>query len=108
MKNNVQKAKEHEEFIAKLYGGRRSKSSGASFHDPIDVTTDSMVIECEYTENKSYSLKKSFWKEVVNKTHSSKQPALAIRFLDLDTGDSIDLLVISVHDDVEDRENYVK
>jgi hypothetical protein len=48
--------KEHEEHVVKAFewaNARRSRSSGASFHDPIDVTTEVSVIECEATEKKS-------------------------------------------------------
>ncbi len=75
--------KEHEEFVAKTFewaNAKRSRSSGASFHDPVDVTCDVAVIECEATEAKSYSLKESFWEEVVEKQHTGKLPMLAIRY----------------------------
>jgi hypothetical protein len=93
--------KEHEEYVAQIFKwafGKRSRSSGASFHDPIDVTTEVSVIECEATEKKSYSLKLSFWKEVFNKQHSDRIPMLAIRFRDPTGGKNTDLAVVSLHD----------
>ena len=90
-------AKEHEEFVADLFSwanGRRSRSSGASFHDPIVVTTDVTVTECEATENQSYRLRKDFWKEIIQKQHSGKNPTLAIRFIDKPNQEIIDLMVI--------------
>jgi hypothetical protein len=93
--------KEHEEAVVEAFAwanARRSKSSGASFHDPIDVTTEVTVTECEATEGKSYSLKLSFWEEIVSKQHSGKMPSLAVRFRDT-TGDKhIDLFVMSLAD----------
>lgn len=92
--------KEHEEHIVSLLSwdnARRSKSSGASFHDPIDVTSDSLVVECEATENKSYSLKRSFWEEVIKKQHSGKLPALAIRFREAQ-GTNEDLMIMRAAD----------
>lgn len=39
----------HEDFIARLYGGTRSKSSGAAITDGGDVRTDPHLIECKMT-----------------------------------------------------------
>ena len=92
-----QMGKEHEEHIVKLFewaNGRRSRSSGASFHDPVDVTTDVTVTECEATEKKSYSLKLSFWEEIKQKQHSGKLPSLAIRFLERDKQKTTDLVIM--------------
>src|SRR6185503_13418640 len=91
--------KEHEEHVAETYkwaSGKRSRSSGASFHDPVDVTTDVSVIECEATENKSYRLTLEFWDEVVQKQHSGKIPMLAIRFRDVTSGKHVDLGVMDL------------
>lgn len=93
--------KEHEEAVVDMFAwanARRSRSSGASFHDPIDVTTEVTVTECEATEGKSYSLKLSFWEEIVSKQHSGKMPTLAIRFRDPTGGKPTDLLIMSLAD----------
>lgn len=89
--------KDHEEEIVKIFSwanARRSRSSGASFHDPIDVTSDVLVTECEATEKKSYSLKLSFWQEIVQKQHSGKLPSLAVRFLERDKQKTTDLMLV--------------
>lgn len=91
--------KEHEEHVVNEFAWAnawRSRSSGASFNAPIDVTTDVSVIECEATENKSYSLKLSFWDEIVQKQHSGKLPMLAIRFRDAQNGKHTDLLILDL------------
>ena len=89
--------KKHEESVVKEFewaSAYRSRSSGASFHAPVDVTCDVAVIECEATEGQSYSLKESFWNEVVEKQHSGKIPMLAVRF---DRADhNVDLAVVSL------------
>lgn len=94
--------KEHEEYVVQCLrfdGARRSRSSGASFHDPIDVTTDNWIIECEATEKESYRLKKEFWQEAVKKTYGDRWPALCIRFRDvLNPKRSLDLVVIKLED----------
>lgn len=98
-KHTSGQGKEHEEHVVKEFAWAnawRSRSSGASFHQPIDVTTDVSVIECESTENKSYSLKLSFWEEIVQKQHSGKLPMLAIRFRDATNGKHTDLGLVSL------------
>lgn len=40
-------SRDHEEFIAKLYDGRRSPSSGAQAHDAGDVRTKETLFECK-------------------------------------------------------------
>lgn len=100
-KSTSSMGKEHEEHVVEVYGwanARRSKSSGASFHDPIDVTTEVSVIECEATEGKSYRLTLDFWNEVIGKQHSGKTPSLAIRFRDPITGKHTDLGVVSLNE----------
>lgn len=91
--------KEHEEYVVEQFewaNAWRSRSSGASFHAPIDVTCDVSVIECEATENKSYRLTLDFWEEVVQKQHTGKLPMLAIRFRDVQNGKHVDLGVIDL------------
>ena len=100
-KSTTGMGKEHEESIVKLFewaNAGRSRSSGASQHDPIDITSDIAVIECEATENKSYSLKLSFWREVFEKQYNGKIPLLGIRFRDPIGTDHTDLIVMSAHD----------
>lgn len=91
--------KEHEDAVVEAFAwanARRSRSSGASFHDPIDVTSEVTVTECEATEAKSYSIKKALWDEVVSKQHSGKMPSLAIRFRDTTGGKPTDLFIMSL------------
>ena len=107
LKSTTEMGKEHEEFIARLYSwdkAKRSLSSGASHHAPIDVVSDSMVIECESTESQSYRLRLSFWQEVVDKAYNMKQPTLAIRFRDPDNNHHVDLIVVNAHDHTVDQE----
>jgi hypothetical protein len=42
---------EHENFIAYLFGGKRSRSSGAAPGDPGDVRADPWLVECKMTGN---------------------------------------------------------
>jgi hypothetical protein len=93
--------REHEEDIVKEFEwdkAHRSRSSGASYHDPVDITTESLVIECECTDSDSYRLTKAFWNEVRGKQHTGKMPALAIRFRDAVHGKHTDLMAISAED----------
>lgn len=98
-KSTTAMGREHEDYVVKVYDwadATRSRSSGASFHDPVDVTTEVSVIECECTDNKSYRLTLDFWNEVVQKQHTGKTPMLAIRFRDPVDGKHTDLAVIDL------------
>jgi len=81
---------------------KRSKSSGASFHDNIDITTEHFVIEAESTEKKSYSVKVSFWEEVRAKAYNNKKPLIAFRFRDVkNPRKSVDLIAMDKNDFIE-------
>lgn len=98
-KSTTGMGKEHEEAVVDAYAwaeARRSRSSGASFHDPIDVTTDVSVIECEATEAKSFRLRLDLWHEITQKQHSGKTPMLAVRFRDAQSGRHVDLAILDL------------
>lgn len=92
----------HEKFLEEVYpGGRRSKSSGASYHDPPDVTTDDHVIEAKATEKKSISIKLEDWDGIRKKATNGRTPRLAIRFKDPYTNKITDLVLMEVSEDLE-------
>ena len=104
-KSTTAMGREFEEDLVKhlkFDNARRSKSSGASFHDPIDITSDHFVIEAEATEKKSYSVKVSFWEEIRLKAHSGKKPLIAFRFRNTENPrKSIDLIAMDKNDFIE-------
>jgi len=92
---------EHENAVVDSFNWAkawRSRSSGSSDREPIDVTCDVAVIECEATEKQSYSLKKTFWQEIVEKQYDGKMPMLGIRFRDPTSDKHTDLAVMSLAD----------
>lgn len=93
---------EHEEFIANILSfdnTKRSRSSGASFHSPIDVVGYNIALECEATEKKSYRFTLDFWEEIKHKAHSGKLPAIAFRFRDVNNPRrSTDLIALDAND----------
>jgi len=102
-------AQRQESYIARMYGGRRSPSSGASWSDRGDVRFEinnhdelfEFTAECKATEKKSYSIKKETWEKIVEEAQEqNRRPCMFIRFA-LETGESIDLVVRSIHDDLE-------
>jgi hypothetical protein len=109
-KSTSAQGKEHEEYVELVFewdDAKRSRSSGASFHDPIDITSDHFVIECESTEKGGgYAKLFHLWKEVQEKQHSGRRPALAIRFRDVQNGHHLDLLVTDLHDASEAFETH--
>lgn len=99
MKTNGQLAADHESHIAKelsFDNSRRSPSSGAKKHDPIDVTSDHLVIECEFTHKKSYSFSKDLWVEARMKAFNSKRPVIAFQFKDPNPRHQYDLVVLEL------------
>lgn len=108
-KNTRELSDAHEHFLADSYpGGRRSKTSGASWHDPVDVTTDYHVIEAKATENKSISLKLEDWEGIRKKAGSGRVPAMALRFKDPYSSKVVDLIVMEVSDELDLREKAWK
>ena len=90
----------HEELVVKRLrfdNARRSRSSGASFHDPIDVTSDGFVIECEATEGKSKSIGAPLWEEVKRKAFGGRYPAISIQF-ENDQGKKYTLIAFDIED----------
>lgn len=79
---------EHEEYIAKVYGGRRSPSSGASLTDPGDVRPrdEDTLFECKTTGEPGkpkrttlIQIMEKVWDEAAE---CSREPAVAMRYFD--------------------------
>jgi hypothetical protein len=81
---------EHENFIAYLFGGRRSRSSGAAPGDPGDVRADPWLAECKMTGNPSEIGKRpgvasQFEKIAKEAAQKGLDPMLALRWYDPDS-----------------------
>jgi hypothetical protein len=108
-KSTTQQGRRHEETMVRLLdfdNARRSRSSGASWNDNVDVVGDHFALECESTYNKSYSLKLSFWEEVVAKSTANRIPLLGIEYAYPDQDKSVKLVVMSADDFAELLEIY--
>jgi hypothetical protein len=99
----------HENHIAALYKGRRSRSSGAAEHDQGDVRTPEYLIECKMTGNPGKVKRGKIVSDMEKITEEAwsedKVPVLALRYFDPDSilADKegwIDLVVKRVVDDV--------
>lgn len=105
-KTKTLRAQNHENYIARMYKGRRSPSSGASWSDRGDVRFEvkddfKFTAECKTTEKKSYSIKLDTWKKAVEEAQEQdRRPCMFVRFED-ESGRMIDLVVRSIHDDLE-------
>jgi hypothetical protein len=105
-KTTTELARRHETYIAKMYNGRRSASSGASWADRGDVRFEisenfDFTAECKATEKKSYSVKLETWNKIIEEAQEqNRRPTMFIRF-QLETGEAVDLVVRSIHDDIE-------
>lgn len=77
----------HETFIAKLFGGVRSKTSGAHVTDPGDVRCRNLLIECKETGNPGTeklprlpTFVRQFEKIASEAWEMGKDPVLALRY----------------------------
>lgn len=103
---------EHEKFIAKLYGGERTKSSGSGVKQKGDVRieTDREVVECKYTDNQDGQRKPrlvTVMEKVSQEAYEEgKDPAIALRWYMPDStlansDGMVDLVVRLAKDDAE-------
>lgn len=103
---------DQENYIAELYKGKRSVSSGAADHDQGDVRDSVHLIECKMTGNvlkpaKSISVRLSDLEKIVDEAYSEgRTPALALRIYNpsstlADTNGHVDMILRLVRDDKE-------
>jgi hypothetical protein len=95
---------DHEEHIARLYGGKRSPSSGGAGHDNGDVRCPTLLVECKATMNARPKVLKEFEKIAKEAYAEGRTPALALRYFApesilADVGGWVDLIVYNVRDD---------
>jgi hypothetical protein len=101
---------EHEDFIADLYGGERSRSSGGADHQKGDVrlTDEDTLFECKTTGEPGKPAKSTLVKEMGKIADEAwatgRDPALALRFYMpdcelADNGGWVDLVVRLAGDD---------
>ncbi len=101
---------EHEDFIASVYNGTRSPSSGGASHDQGDVRTASTLIECKakgsprFPPTTTPTLLQQFEKVAREAWSEGREPAVALRFYDpssplANLDGWIDLIVRRVADD---------
>lgn len=98
---------DHEEAIARAYGGKRSPSSGGAAHDYGDVRCPEQLIECKATMQEAKpKILKEFEKIAAEAYAEGREPALALRYhapdsILADTDGWVDLIVRTVGDDKE-------
>jgi hypothetical protein len=111
---------QQEDYMAKLFDGKRSASSGAAEHDAGDVRCEYLLIECKVKMPKPTAVsqpKPQFIRqlETVAKEayETGKDPALALRFFDSSSPLAgpdgwIDVVVVPANVLVDREEEYVK
>jgi hypothetical protein len=100
----------HETFLARLFGGRRSKGSGNLPNDQADgrnrrfETSHPLSWEAKATAKKSYAVSVATWDKLVEQA-GAEIPVLALRFVDQPREGNrisdIDLVCLDAHDFVE-------
>lgn len=100
--------KQHEEDMAKLFGGRKTITSGNKFYDPGDVVTSSVdsdfpiFADCKYTEHSSMSIKLLTLRDLGEKAASlGKRFIMPIRYHVKAEGTDNDYVLLSAHDFAE-------
>lgn len=105
-------SKEHEEYVAKRYEGRRSPSSGASITDLGDVRDETFLIECKGQFGERLGSKpvrstllNQFEKIADEAMQGDRIPAVALRFYKPESALAnnegfVDLIVKLVDDDL--------
>lgn len=101
---------EQEDYIAKKYGGSRSRSSGAADNDAGDVRTDDYLIECKVTGRPGKPAKAallSIFDKIAEEAYSEgREPLVALRYFAPESPLAnpqgwVDLVVRRVAEDVE-------
>lgn len=107
MSLNGKMGKAHEEFLADLFGGRRTRASGAVWKDQMDGRASRFNVPFAFawdgksTRGKSIGVTREMWAKAVEQA-SGERPMLALRWYTtdrLDVGE--DLVVVSAHDFAE-------
>jgi hypothetical protein len=96
---------EHEEYIAKMIGGKRERASGASITAPGDVIGDEYLIECKVSESGSVTINAKQWRKIREEAATrGRRPMAALRLRDPYNKDKhIDVIVKLLDDEVEDQ-----
>lgn len=98
---------DHEEYIARVYRGKRSPSSGGAAHDQGDVRCPTALIECKVTMAAGRpKILKEFEKITKEAFAEGRTPVLALRYFApdsilADVDGWVDLVVRTVGDDQE-------
>jgi hypothetical protein len=100
----------HEEHVAEVMGGRKTRGSGNQFNNPMDGRNDryaepvAFAWDAKSSLSKSISVTQEMWAKAVEQAHGER-PMLGIRFyFDERLQNFIDLALISLDDLAELRE----
>lgn len=104
-------SRKHEDYIARVYGGVRSRSSGAAHSDKADVRTYNEMIECKMTGEPGGNPKRTSLLTVMEKAADeawaeNKLPVVCLRLWNPDSPLSdpegwVDFTVRLTNDDVK-------
>lgn len=79
-----QHSREHEEYIAKTFSGKRSPSSGASIREKGDIITETHIIECKLKGSPGNPVGSTLVKQMEKVYNEAlevdKWPLVALRF----------------------------
>ena len=97
----------HEEFVAKLFGTRKTPGSGNQWAKPADGRTDAsqkgfaFAWDCKATQAASISISLEMWEKIKVQSHNER-PMIPLRFYLNDRLDQfVDLVVVDLNDVAE-------
>jgi uncharacterized Zn finger protein (UPF0148 family) len=73
-------ADKQEQRVAKQVGGRQTIASGQTPVDKADVRSETVRVECKYTDKKSYSLKAADLAKVASQATGDQMPLFYVEF----------------------------
>jgi hypothetical protein len=106
---NMEMAKRHEAFLAKLFKGRQMKGSGNKQSGQMDGRQDAhrqafaFAWDGKSTYGASMTISRRMWDKAVEQSHFER-PMIALRFyanFRLQDSECLDLVVVSAHDQAE-------
>ena len=79
-KSTRRQADKQEKRVAKNLGARQTIASGQTPIDKGDVRSDTVRVECKYTDKKSYSLKAEELQKIANQSEGDQIPLFYVEF----------------------------
>jgi hypothetical protein len=102
-KRKKKKSNKQEMTLAQRVGGKTQAGSGNQWHSRGDVQDKEYLIECKYTQKKSFSISVKLWQEITDKAFTMGGKTPAVEILLGEGQENLKLIVLSEDDYLELR-----